>query len=152
MSPHPLPEEGVRPPNGVIAMNLTAQLVLGRAETVPIPARFTYDRQDPFTVLMEIPGPDDRDNSRGNFARDLLQWGLHRPSGEGDVRIWPPCHCNNRPDVRILLCDSTGSALVDFPSQPLREWLVRTWEAVPPGEENAWIDWDAVVGRLLPGC
>ncbi|MFD0392653.1 SsgA family sporulation/cell division regulator [Streptomyces nogalater] len=122
---------------------------MSRTEAVPLAVRFSYDRLHPFTVLLDMPRPGGGGSARWSFARELLQSGMHRPSGEGDVRVWPPCRCNNRADVRLFLRDGTGSALLDVPSQPLREWLVRTWEAVPPGEENAWIDWDTLVGRLL---
>ncbi|MGV9356002.1 SsgA family sporulation/cell division regulator [Streptomyces misionensis] len=148
---HPLPEEGVREPSGAIALSVTAHMVMGRTRTVPVTVRFSYDRLEPFTMLLDLPRPDGSGSARWSFARDLLQSGLHRASGEGDVRIWPPCRCNDRPDARLFLRDRTGSVLLDVPSQPLREWLVRTWVAVPPGEENQWIDWDVLVGRLLGG-
>ncbi|MEU3481751.1 SsgA family sporulation/cell division regulator [Streptomyces sp. NPDC033753] len=93
------------------------------------------------------PPPDIR--HRVPPSRELLQSGLHLPSGEGDVRVWPPCRCNNRPDVRLLLGAGTGTVLLDVPVRPLSEWLIRTWEAVPPGMESAWIDWDAILGKLL---
>ncbi|MEV4431270.1 SsgA family sporulation/cell division regulator [Streptomyces sp. NPDC049602] len=96
-----------------------------------------------------MPDPADAGTARWSFARELLQSGLHLPSGEGDVRVWPPCRCNNRPDVRLLLGAGTGTVLLDVPVRPLSEWLIRTWEAVPPGKESAWIDWDAILEKLL---
>ncbi|CAL9371030.1 hypothetical protein SUDANB1_00864 [Streptomyces sp. enrichment culture] len=40
MSPHPLPEEGVRPPSGVITLHLTSNLVLspGSSPVWPVEA------------------------------------------------------------------------------------------------------------------
>ncbi|GHB68311.1 sporulation-specific cell division protein SsgB [Streptomyces viridiviolaceus] len=149
MDPHSLPHDGVRQPDGVIALTLTTTLVLGRDRTAPLPVCFRYDRQQPFAVLLELPEPGGLGSARWVFSRDLLQSGLHRPSGEGDVRVWPPCCCNDRPDVRMMLRDGSASALLDVPVQPLREWLVSTWEAVPPGDENALIDWDSVTEALL---
>ncbi|GGY41162.1 hypothetical protein GCM10010299_54250 [Streptomyces tanashiensis] len=43
----------------------------------------------------------------------------------------------------------TGTVLLDVPVRPLSEWLMRTSEAVPPGKESAWIDWDAILEKLL---
>lgn len=44
----------------------------------------------------------------------------------------------------------TGSSvLLNVPSEALREWLARTWEAVPSGEEHARITWDAILSALL---
>ncbi|MFF1911738.1 SsgA family sporulation/cell division regulator [Streptomyces sp. NPDC058239] len=149
MSTQPLRDEGGRPPNGVITVDLAVDLVITSTEAVPLSARLVYDPQSPFTALLEVSSHDDRENAHWSFARDLLQTGLNKPSGDGDVRIWPPCRCSNRPEVRMLLRGTSGSALLDVPSEPLREWLVRTWEAVPPGEENARINWDAILSALL---
>ncbi|MFC8176031.1 SsgA family sporulation/cell division regulator [Streptomyces sp. NPDC057325] len=132
-----------------MAVTVTAGSVISRTETEPVALRFSYDRRQPFTVVLDMSRPSDPGTSRWSFARDLLQSGMHRPSGEGTVRIWPPCRCNNRPDVRLLLGTDTGTVLLDVPVQPLREWLNRTWEAVPPGEESARIDWDTLLERLL---
>ncbi|GHF37252.1 SsgA family sporulation/cell division regulator [Streptomyces griseosporeus] len=149
MNPHSLPCDGVRPPDGVITLSLTTRLVLGGDRTAPLAVCFRYDPRQPFSVLLDLHEPGGPDSARWVFARDLLQSGLHRPSGEGEVRVWPPYCCNDRPDVRMMLRAGAASALIDVPAQPLREWLVSTWEAVPPGDESALIDWDAVTEALL---
>ncbi|MFG3498246.1 SsgA family sporulation/cell division regulator [Streptomyces sp. NPDC047886] len=132
-----------------MAVTVTAVSVISRTETEPVVLRFSYDRRQPFAVVLDMSGPSDRGNSRWSFARELLQAGLQRPSGEGDVRMWPPCRCNNRPGARLLLGGGTGTVLLDVPVRPLSGWLKRTWEAVPPGEEDAGIDWDTLLEKLL---
>ncbi|MGW2180469.1 SsgA family sporulation/cell division regulator [Streptomyces sp. NPDC001732] len=135
-----------------MTVTVTANSVISRTETEPVVLRFSYDRRQPFTVLLDMPEPAGSGTARWAFARELLQAGLHRRSGEGDVRIWPPCHCDNRPDVRILLGGGIGTVLLDVPVQPLQEWLGCTWEAVPAGKENMWINWNVILENLLYGC
>ncbi|MFF3505694.1 SsgA family sporulation/cell division regulator [Streptomyces sp. NPDC003247] len=80
---------------------------------------------------------------------------MRRPSGEGDVRVHPPCRCHGQQDTRVHLHGTNGTALLRIPEQPLRAWplcawLVRTWEVVAPGEESGLIDWTVVLDGLLP--
>ncbi|CAL9330614.1 hypothetical protein SUDANB145_00058 [Streptomyces sp. enrichment culture] len=70
--------------------------VNGAAGRRAVTVRLTYVPWDPFAVAVDLPGDGGADGMRWHFARDLLQAGLHRPSGEGDVRIWPPCRCDAR--------------------------------------------------------
>ncbi|MFD8541638.1 hypothetical protein [Streptomyces rubrogriseus] len=43
----------MRPPSGVIALHLTSNPVLSQGRAVPLPVRFSYKRERPFTVLLE---------------------------------------------------------------------------------------------------
>ncbi|MGW0935604.1 SsgA family sporulation/cell division regulator [Streptomyces sp. NPDC002666] len=149
MSARPLHDEGGRPPDDLITVDLTVGSVITSTETIPLSARLVYDPQSPFTAVLELSGHGDREKTHWSFARDLLQSGLGKPSGDGDVRIWPPCPCSDRAEVRMLLRAAGSSVLLDVPSEPLSTWLVRTWETVPPGEENARMDWDAILSALL---
>ncbi|MFD7130893.1 SsgA family sporulation/cell division regulator [Streptomyces sp. NPDC059894] len=150
MTTPPLPEQGLRPPSDIIALDVTVGLLVGDAELLPIPARFVYDPRLPFEVRLELPGPDGARAAPWVFARDLLTNGLRRPSGEGDVRVHPPCRCHGQQDTRVHLHGTSGTALLHIPEQPLRAWLVRTWEAVAPGEESGRIDWTTALDGLLP--
>ncbi|MFE6281384.1 SsgA family sporulation/cell division regulator [Streptomyces sp. NPDC057877] len=132
-----------------IVVEFMVKLVLGPEEAVPIPARFVYDLREPFAVCLEFPRPDGGGVTQWVFARELLADGLRRPAGEGDVRFWPPCDRNGGNDLRMLIRGTTGSAILELPQAPLREWLGRTWGAVAPGQESGLVDWDAVLHRLL---
>ncbi|OAH14385.1 SsgA family sporulation/cell division regulator [Streptomyces jeddahensis] len=150
MSIPSLPDQGMCPFGKDITVALFVKMILSSTEAVPLPARFVYDACQPYSVRLEFPHPDGDDVTRWVFARELLDAGLRRRVGEGDIRIWPPCRCCGRVDIRLLLCGTTGSALVAEPRRPLQEWLERTWEAVPPGKESALIDWDSAFQGLFP--
>ncbi|MFB7776184.1 SsgA family sporulation/cell division regulator [Streptomyces bauhiniae] len=136
------------PPEGDITLDVTISLIIDGARTLHLPVRFTYDPHFPFAVTLEIPKADGGLN-RWFFARDLLQAGLLRPSGEGDIRIWPPCRCSGRPHVRMRLRDSFASALLDIPARPLWEWLQLTWQAVPREDECRWSDRHISIEKLF---
>ncbi|WP_285732986.1 SsgA family sporulation/cell division regulator [Kitasatospora phosalacinea] len=131
------------------ALPLEAQLFVGEGQFIDLPVRFAYRREAPFAVLLEFPGPNEGAGA-WEFSRDLLWEGLHEPAGLGDVRIWPPCHCRGRRQLRIMLVGNEGTALLDLPAKPLRDWLRdRSFALVPRGTESGLIDWDAELGRLV---
>lgn len=149
MSTPSLPERELEPSGNYVSAAFFVNLVLSPNESVPLPARFVYDKRHPFSVTLEFPQPDSDGVTRWVFARELLEQGLRHPAGEGDVRIWPSCRCSGRKDVRMLLRGSTDAVLVDVPHNPLQDWMEQTWEAVPSGEENVVIDWETVTRKML---
>ncbi|MCH5676888.1 SsgA family sporulation/cell division regulator [Streptomyces gilvus] len=117
-------------------------------ECLPVRARFRYDRAQPFEVRAEFT------NAGGGaatwvLARELLKEGFERTSGEGEIRILPPCPCSYESSMHILLLRPTGVALLDIPSVALRTWLASTFAVVPAGTAGQLIDWDASFLRLL---
>lgn len=117
-------------------------------ESLPVLARFGYDRAQPLEVCVEFV------NDRGGavtwvLSRDLLMAGLHRPSGDGDVRIWPPCPRHGGDSLWILLQGRTGVALLEGGIAPLRAWLGETLRSVPLGTEDLATDWDEAIAHLL---
>src|SRR3954462_12267765 len=75
---------------------ITLQLV-GPQTWTEVPALLCYDAADPFAVRIAFGNVGDEngivDADEAGIAwlvsRELLQAGLDRPSGEGDVRVWP---------------------------------------------------------------
>ncbi|MER7707836.1 SsgA family sporulation/cell division regulator [Kitasatospora sp. NPDC097605] len=149
-APHSLPSPQPCPETASTDIVLDARIVLGEDQSLGIPVRFTYHRDDPFAVSLEFLGAA-AEAGTWQFARDLLWEGLQRPAGTGDVRIWPPCTCHGRASLRIMLQGQDGSVLVDLPARQLRRWLRReSFALVPRGTEGSLIDWDAELGGL-PG-
>ncbi|WP_316520074.1 SsgA family sporulation/cell division regulator [Kitasatospora brasiliensis] len=141
-SPQPCPKE-----TG-IDLPLDARLVLGEHESVDIPMRLGYRSDDPLAVALEFLGPA-AEGGTWSFSRDLLWEGLERPSGFGDVRIWPPCTCHGRTSLRIMLRNRDSVALVDLPYRQVRRWLRhKAYTLVPRGSEDALIDWSAELEGL----
>ncbi|WP_395293739.1 SsgA family sporulation/cell division regulator [Kitasatospora hibisci] len=127
---------------------LDAQIVLGEHRSVDNPVRLTYRSDDPLAVALEFLGPA-AGAGTWQFSRDLLWEGLQKPSGLGDVRIWPPCPCHGRTALRVMLLGDDGSVLLDLPSRQVRRWLRReSFTLVPPGTEGSAIDWDAELTGL----
>jgi hypothetical protein len=105
---------------------ITAQLV-GTHSRDDIPVELIYDDGDPWAVAFDF-GP----GTRWLVARDVVLAGIERPSGIGDVRIWPS-------HVGVLcahLRSPGGEALIEFPRVTVAQFLAATTQLVPVGSER----------------
>jgi len=82
------------------------------------------------------------------FARDLLAAGLSGPAGEGDVRLWPSVE-PDRSVLNISLSSPYGQAQFEAPLAALTRFLLRTFEVVPEGREEEFIDTQDELNDLL---
>lgn len=123
------------------------QLVVAPGRTIPAPARFAYSSRDPYAVSItfDVYGPSP---VRWFFARDLLEEGTVRPSGHGDVRIWPG-QAQQSAFLCLELSAPDGYALFTAPVAAVRPWLSRTYHLVSAGLEGASFDVDGELSRLL---
>jgi hypothetical protein len=116
---------------------------------VPVSARLAYEPSDPFAVGVSLRtegGP----TVQWVMSRDLLAAGLHAPSGDGDVGVWPST--NRGADVVcVSLSSPDGQALLFGKHADIAEFLARTFAEVPAGTESDFIDIDALVEHLLRG-
>lgn len=108
-------------------------------------ATFGYEPDDPWAVRMTFHG------ATGEVvwmvARSLLEHGLSRPVGEGDVRVSPHVSDDGALWVDIELRSPTAPLRVRARLRDVVTFLVHTWERVPIGTER--IDHDALVTALL---
>ncbi|GAA4089677.1 SsgA family sporulation/cell division regulator [Streptomyces shaanxiensis] len=120
-----------------------ARLITGEERELPVPAKLRYASTDPLAVHLDFPGEVSLDGQGATwiFARSLLEAGLRGPAGDGDVHIWP---CGPERTV-VELHSPYGMALLQFDTSALNRFLLRTYAAVPAGEE----DLGAVVERGL---
>lgn len=128
-------------------LDCTLQLVIHPQRPIPVSARLSYFSHDPYAIHIAFnaygPAP-----VRWVFARDLLAEGMVRPSGHGDVRIWP--QDANQPGLVCLeLSSPEGHALFTMPVAAVRPWLMRTYHLVRAGLEAATLDLDGELSRLL---
>lgn len=131
----------------MVERELELNLVLSPEHSVPVPARLTYRADDPFAVHISFHvGSDTPVN--WTFARELLVEGVHRPSGQGDVRIWPT-RAEGRSVVCIALSSPDGNALVEAPSSPIAGWLQSSLRVVPPGTEHERLRLEDGLAELL---
>ena len=83
------------------------------------------------------------------MSRELLQSGLDRPSGEGDVRVWP---AHGATDVLFLhLRAPSGEALFELSRATVAAFLRQTEALVPSGSESAMLSLDEELQALLSG-
>lgn len=113
-----------------LRLDLVMDLLLSPEQAYPVPARLVYCPDDPYAVHIAF----HVDSSRPIgwfFARDLLVQGLLRPTGLGDVRIWPAT-VDGRRMVTLMLCSPEGDAFLQAPAALVAPWLRHTLRVVPP--------------------
>ena len=126
-----------------------ARLIAAPPAARALTAALRYDGADPLAVRLVF-APDaslDGTEVAWVFARALLSEGLHAPAGEGDVRVWP----RGGGHTVIEMVSEEGVAVVEFDSAELRRFLLRTYDAVPEGQEHRRLDLDSVLDALLRG-
>ncbi|HZZ48826.1 MAG TPA: SsgA family sporulation/cell division regulator [Pseudonocardia sp.] len=123
-------------------------LLAQQADPMPVRVELRYDSRDPYAVHAVFQtGRTDGADVEWVFARDLFADGLLTEAGTGDVRVRP---ADGDPDtVEIELSSPSGHALFSTSAPGLAEFLDRTFEAVPPGSEYAWLDLDLALEDLL---
>ena len=135
---------------------ITLQLI-GPQSWTEVPALLCYDTSDPFAVRIAFGDVGDDtgrvDPDDGGIAwlvsRELLQVGLDRPSGDGDVRVWP---AHGASDVLFLhLRAPSGEALFELSRATVAAFLRQTETLVPSGTESSLLDLDDELQVLLSG-
>jgi hypothetical protein len=132
---------------------VTLQLV-GPQSWTEVPALLCYDATDPFAVRIAFgdigddSGAVDTDEGISWLvSRELLQAGLDRPSGDGDVRIWPTASAS---DVLFLhLRAPSGEALFELSRAVVAGFLRQTEALVPSGSESELLHLDDELHVLL---
>jgi Streptomyces sporulation and cell division protein, SsgA len=128
---------------------LTLHLVGPRSWT-EVPSVFSYDPADPFAVRISFgtAGPSGRpDGVVWLVARELLQTGLERPAGDGDVRVWPAA--SSADALFLHLRAPSGEALFELSRATLSAFLRETAAVVPVGAESSAVDLDDELAALL---
>ncbi|MFE0820682.1 SsgA family sporulation/cell division regulator [Streptomyces sp. NPDC058847] len=128
-------------------LDCVLQLVVAPGRTIPVPARLSYRSWDAYsahiTFTLEGHTP-----VTWVFARNLLAEGLVRPSGLGDVRVWPAGAEQPGP-LYLALSSPDGQALFTVPADVVTPWLEMTYRVVPAGFEGASLDLDSELSQLL---
>ncbi|WP_438487767.1 SsgA family sporulation/cell division regulator [Streptomyces sp. S186] len=131
----------------VVERELELNMVLSPERSIPVPARLIYRTDDPYAVHVTFHVGSDSP-VHWTFARELLVEGVFRPSGEGDVRVWPT-KLDGRSLVCIALSSPDGDALLEAPAAAVSAWLERTLRIVPPGSEGRHLGLDKGLSALL---
>lgn len=139
---------------------LKTHVVTSDTRMAGVPAVLRYRSDDPFAVrlaFLDVDPDRDADGDTGDtddtdtdgvewvFARDLLTDGLHTPTGEGDVHVWP----FGPSDLMIELRSGASTALVITPQVAVRMFLCHAYAIVPAGSEPRHLDLDRALARLV---
>jgi len=111
--------------------------------------KLTWQADDPYAVeLLLTAQPDHPALPRGRWVvlRDFLTYGLEEATGDGEVRIRPD---ELRDRVWFELARPGRAACVSVDRAVVRDFLARTEQAVPRGEERSEAAIDALLERLL---
>ena len=128
--------------------------LIGPQSWTAVPAALVYDCADPFAVRIAFgdigddSGAVDADEGIAWLvSRELLQAGLDRPSGDGDVRVWPTASAG---DVLFLhLRAPSGEALFEMSRAVVAGFLRQTEALVPSGSESELLHLDDELHVLL---
>ncbi|GGW92581.1 SsgA family sporulation/cell division regulator [Streptomyces noursei] len=131
----------------VVERELELNMVLSPERSIPVPARLTYRTDDPYAVHVTFHVGSDAP-VHWTFARELLVEGVFRPSGEGDVRVWPT-KLDGRSLVCMALSSPDGDALLEAPAAAVSAWLERSLRIVPPGSESTHLGIDKGLSALF---
>ncbi|GCB48929.1 SsgA family sporulation/cell division regulator [Streptomyces sp. NL15-2K] len=131
----------------LVERDLEIGLVLSPERSVPVPARLGYRSDDPYAVHITF-HVNSAHPVHWTFSRDVLVEGVFRPSGHGDVRVWP-AKSEGRGVVLMALSSPEGDALLEVPAAQLSAWLERTLRVVPPGTEGEQLGIDEALDELF---
>ncbi|MCX4782785.1 SsgA family sporulation/cell division regulator [Streptomyces sp. NBC_01264] len=133
----------------VIEQAVQARLIATAPKVDTVPVTLCYDRSDPFAVRMAFPAPATLEGIEVSwtFSRELLECGLDRPSGCGDVRVRP--YDADRTTVEFHAPE--GVAIVLMVTAELHRFLERASTIVPPGLEHLYLDMDQSLDELMRG-
>jgi hypothetical protein len=137
--------------SSTVSAELGVRLVLPEQPALPLAARLFYSREDPYAVRIAFEvGLDEP--VEWIFARDLLATGLGGREGLGDVTVWPSDGSEDGVPGSVLhieLSAPLGHAHFEAPAGQISDFLRRTYQLVPAGEESGHTDVEAGLNDLL---
>ncbi len=122
-------------------------LIAPHAEAVPVEVELRYDGRDPYAVQASFQTGRTGTTVEWVFARDLLADGMITEAGTGDVKVRPAL--GNPDRIELELTSPSGHALFVARAAQLGDFLERTYELVPPGTEQSWLNLDLALDDLL---
>jgi hypothetical protein len=128
--------------NNVVA-SLEFAHVLADAERVKVAAQLSFDASDPFAVSVSFDAGG-ASPVEWTFARDLLDEGLWRAVGEGDVKVWP-----HHGAVCLALRSPSGEALLETRRRAVADFMARIERLMPLGQEADRVNFDRELECLL---
>lgn len=137
--------------SSTVSAALTVRPVIPRQTPQALAASFLYSTKDPYAVrvLFHV---SLHEPVEWVFARDLLAAGCENHEGHGDVRVWPSAVSQDGTPGEVLNIELTspfGTAQFEASGAEISDFLVRTYQLVPAGQESQHIDVTAELDDLL---
>jgi hypothetical protein len=132
-----------------VTAELSMRMVVDSERTIDVPCSLEYRAEEPYAVRATFrTGVADVE---WLFSRDLLLEGLQRPSGEGDVVIWPE-NGGDRSLILLALSSPSGQAVLECDRPHVELFMRRTFQIVAVGQEGDSLDVDSwIIGILGEG-
>jgi sporulation and cell division protein SsgA len=151
--------------NSTVSAELGIQIFTSKDAIRPVAARLFYSRKDPYAIRIAFHVELDQP-VEWMFARDLLATGTEGRKGLGDITFWPSAATGADADVaatgggasgggasggvlNIALSSPFGKAHFAASATEISDFLRRTYQIVPAGEESDHIDIEAELNDLL---
>jgi hypothetical protein len=144
-----------------VSARLSLALVGPEQTLVPLTASLSYCCADPYAVRVAFKVCTD-EPVEWIFARDLLTAALDSREGIGDVQAWPSAaSCDpaagkaqegvaaGHSILNIAISSPFGQAQFELSAGAMAEFLRRTYEVVPAGQESGYLNFDAELAELL---
>ena len=129
-----------------VTAELLMRMVVDSDDTIDVPCELEYRSDEPYAVRATFrTGAADIE---WMFARDLILEGMQRPSGEGDIVIWPENH-GVQPLILLALNSPTGQAVLESDRAHIEHFVRRTFDIVAVGDEGTTVDVDRCIDRIL---
>jgi hypothetical protein len=137
--------------SSTVSAELGLRLVVPQQTIVPLVASLYYSREDPYAIRIAFHvGLDEP--VEWIFARDLLAMGIEGREGLGDVHVWPSAGSEGGAPGSVLnieLSSPFGQAHFEAPVKEISDFLRRTYQIVPAGEETDHVDVETELANLL---
>jgi hypothetical protein len=130
-----------------VTREVIVQLVAPGDGSVSLPVVLHYDTADPYAVHATF-RTGQGDGVSWVFARELLTVGVQRPTGDGDVRVWPSWNAGSEV-VFIGLTSPDGEALLQAATSEMMDFLARSYALCAQGQERSHLDLDRAIEALL---
>lgn len=129
-----------------VRVQVDLQMVGEHDERFDVTCTLLYRSAEPYTVQALFDTGEMQ--VQWLFARDLLRDGLRRPTGQGDVTVWPRFGARE-PQMVITLSSGGSRAFLEADRADIEHFLVRSEQLVPHGQESRHIDFDAWIAQIL---
>ena len=137
--------------SSTVSAEVGLRLVVPHQTIVPLVASLYYSREDPYAIRIAFHvGLDEP--VEWIFARDLLSMGIEGSEGQGDVHVWPSEGSEGGAPGSVLnieLSSPFGQAHFEAPVKDISDFLRRTYEIVPAGDEGDHVDVEGELTDLL---